>query len=570
MTRIGTLVALGSGFAAIGAILLLVRVKGDARNSSAQQAAPSPAPVTASKGLVSAAHPLAAEAGIAVLKKGGNAFDAAIAVAATLNVVEPNMSGMGGYGTILVYHARTKEILFLNPSGRIPAAVDSDAFRAPAPGYEKNRKGAKAVSTPGNVHAWEAMSRKFGRLKWAELFESAIRTAESGFVLDGGLADMMRAAFAEFPEHARAIFGSEGKPLATGARLIQKDLGRSLRAVAAGGAKAFYDGEIGRAIDAEMKRAGGFLALRDLAEDKAEWFPPIHITYRGYEVFTASPPANAFCSLIRLGMMSRFDPAALKLNSAEYLHRFIEVSKHAFWCRLKYSADPDVETPPLDRLLAEPYWKDQVGRIQPDKAAPFVYPGLEKTYMQHTTHFVVADAEGNLVSATQTLGNSFGARIMAPGTGIWLNNSLEYCTFEPKGNPMDAHAGRRKLSGDCPTIILKGGVPWAALGTPGGHTIGQTVPQMVMNLIDFKLDIAAAIAAPRVSFVEPDIIEVEAGVGEAVIERLKAIGHNVRVLRGRGGLGNAHGLTVEAGTDGKPVKFAGTADPRGRGAAVGY
>jgi len=157
---------------------------------------------------------------------------------------------------------------------------------------------------------------------------------------------------------------------------------------------------------------------------------------------------------------------------------------------------------------------------------------------------------------------------MAPGTGIWLNNSLAYCTFEPEGNPMDAHAGRRKLSGDCPTIIIRDGTPWAALGTPGGHTIGQTVPQMIMNLIDFKLDIAAAIAAPRVSFVEPDIIQVEAVVGDAVIERLRALGHNVRAPRG--GLGNAHGLTVEVGANGKPAKFAGAADPRGRGAAVGY
>lgn len=537
---------------------------------------PGRSPVIGTKGLVSAADPLAAAAGVAVLKKGGNAFDAAITVAAMLNVVEPNMSGMGGYGTILVYHARSKEILFLNSSGRIPAGVGSDVFRAPTPGYEENQRGPKAVSTPGNVHAWEAMSRRFGRLKWAELFEAAIRTAESGFVINEGLEGNVRAAFPEFSEYAREIFGIEGNPLPAGARLIQKDLGRSMRAVAEGGAKVFYEGEIGRAIHAEMKRSGGFLALRDLAEDKAEWFPPISIKYRGYDVYTASPPATAFCSLVRLGMMSRFDPAKLGLNSAPYLHRFIEVSKHAFWCRLKYAGDPGVEAPPLDRLLSEPYWKEQAALINPNKAAPFVYPGLEKgetgetTDMQHTTHFVVADAEGNLVSATQTLGNAFGARIMVPGTGIWLNNSLAYCTFEPKGNPMDAHAGRRKLSGDCPTIIMKDGAPWAALGTPGGHTIGQTVPQMVMNLIDFKLDIAAAIAVPRVSFVEPDIIQVEQAIGDAIIGRLRKLGHNVRVPRGRGGIGNAHGLTVEVGADGKPARFAGATDPRGRGAAVGY
>lgn len=528
------------------------------------------APVTGTKGLVSAAHPLAAEAGIAVLKKGGNAFDAAVAVAAVLNVVEPNMSGMGGYGTILVYHAPTKKILFLNPSGRIPAAVDSDVFRAPTPGYMENRIGAKAVSTPGNVHAWEAMSKRFGRRPWAELFEAAIRTAEDGFAIDNRLASSIGDAFSEFSAPARAIFGKDGNPLPGGARLVQKDLARSLRTVAAQGGQAFYGGGIGRTIDAEMRKAGGFLALRDLAEDKAEWFAPLHILYRGYDVYTASPPATSFCSLIRLGLMSRFDAAALGLNSAPTLHRFIEASKHAFWCRLRYAGDPAVQPPPLDLLLSEAYWKDQAARIDPAGAKPFKYPGLEKSEMQHTTHFVVADAEGNIVSATQTLGNSFGSRIMPAGTGIWLNNSLAYCTFEPKGNPMDAHAGRRKLSGDCPMIILKDGRPWAALGTPGGHNIGQTVPQMVMNLIDFRLGIAAALAAPRVSFIEPDTIAVEEGVGEDVIRRLREWGHTIRTIAAPGGLTNAHGLTIEIGPDGKPSKFRGAADPRGRGAAIAY
>src|SRR5512144_11031 len=154
-------------------------------------------------------------------------------------------------------------------------------------------------------------------------------------------------------------------------------------------------------------------------------------------------------------------------------------------------------------LLSESYWKQEAAKIDPNRARPFVPPTEFGKGSQHTTHFVVADRWGNVVSATQTLGNAFGARIMAEGTGIWLNNSLAYCTFEPKGNPMDAHPGRRKLSGDCPTIILRDGLPWVAIGTPGGHTIGQTVPQMVMNLIDFRMDIQQAITAGRISFYEP-------------------------------------------------------------------
>jgi len=180
---------------------------------------------------------------------------------------------------------------------------------------------------------------------------------------------------------------------------------------------------------------------------------------------------------------------------------------------------------------------------------------------------VVADRWGNVVTATQTLGNLFGSRVLAPGTGVWLNNSLAYSTFEPKGNAMDAFPGRHKLSGDCPTFIFRDGKLWAALGTPGGHTIGQTVPQMVMNLVDFEMDIQQAIAAPRISFAEPDRLLVERAIPEAVHKALSARGHNVTLT---GGIGNAHGLTIDYDSNGRPARFAGGADPRGSGLARGY
>jgi gamma-glutamyltranspeptidase/glutathione hydrolase len=516
--------------------------------------------------MVSSAHPLATEAGLAILAAGGNAFDASVAVAATLNVVEPMMSGMGGYGTILTYDAEEGQAQFLNSSGRIPKALDSDVFRPPTPDYEKNRRGAKAVSTPGNLNAWEAMSRKYGALEWKKLFEPAIRTAEEGFVIGERTARLIGSAFPQFPEHAKSIYGKDGEPLKAGDRLLQKDLARSLRKVAEQGAGIVHGGQIGGAIAETMKASGGFLALNDLKENQADWWEPIAIEYRGYRVTTASPPSTAFPSLVRLGMMSRLAPVELGHNSAEFLHNFAEVTKHAFWTRLRYAGDPDVSPPPLDRLLSEDYWSEQVAKIDPEQAKPFEYPGVVPTSDGHTTHFVVADRWGNVVSATQTLGNSFGSRIMPEGTGIWLNNSLAYCTFEPKGNPMDAFAGRHKLSGDCPTIIFRNGKPWVAIGTPGGHTIGQTVPQMVMNLIDFGMNIQEAISAPRVSFREPDVIAVEDKISAQVREQLAAMGHKIRDVKG---LGNAHGLTIEYDPDGKPVRFMGGADPRGEGLARG-
>jgi gamma-glutamyltranspeptidase/glutathione hydrolase len=520
-------------------------------------------------GMVSSAHPIATEAGLEILTKGGNAFDAAVAVASTLNVVEPMNSGIGGYGTILVYVAKKGEIRFLDSSGRIPTAVDSDVFRKPNPDYKKNRYGPKAVSTPGNVNAWEAMSKAYGKLEWKELFRPAINTAEQGFILDERIGRRIRYSYDEFPEHAKGIYGKNGRALEPGEKLVQRDLATSMRLIAEEGAKAVYGGKIGKAMDEAMRKAGGFLTIDDLVNDRAEWWKPIRIPYRDCEVYTASPPSTAFPSLIRLGIMSQFDVGALEHNSFEMLHRFLETTKHAFWCRLSYAGDPEINPPPLEKLLSKDYWKEQAESILMDKVRPFQYPGLNKEKEQHTTHFVVADAEGNIVSATQTLGGGFGSRIMPQGTGIWLNNSLSFCTFEPRGGPMDAHPGRRKLSGDCPTIIVRDGKPWAALGTPGGHTIGQTVPQIVINLIDFRMDIQEAISASRVSFSEPDRIRMEEGISLDVIEKLRAVGHKIKILPKPGGLGNAHGLTIVYGKDGKPAKFLGAADPRGTGLAKG-
>jgi len=518
-------------------------------------------------GMVSTAHPFATQAGLDILKAGGNAFDAAVAIAAALNVVEPMNSGIGGYGTILVYDAIKGKTRFLDSSGKIPVNVDSDAFRPPTPNYKENRRGPKAVSTPGNVNAWWAMSSEYGKLKWPKLFKNAIKAAEQGFEINERFARTVRYAFSEFNEYGQEVYGKEGKPLGTGDILVQKDLAQSLRLIAEQGANAVYGGKLGKIIDKAMGKSGSFLTLDDLVADRAEWWEPISIDYRGYEVVTASPPSTAFPSLIRLGLMSCFNNARLGHNTADYLHRFAEATKHAFWCRLAHAGDPEINPPPLEKLLSEEYWKEVVGKIDLENAKPFSPPKVVVKQGKNTTHFVVADRWGNIVSATQTLGNSFGCRIMVEGTGIWLNNSLAYCTFEPKGNPMDAHAGHRKLSGDCPTIVFIDGKPWAALGTPGGHTIGQTVPQMVMNMVDFKMNIHQAIAAPRISFAEPDLILVESRIAASIQNALKEKGHIIRVVRG---LGNAHGLTIEYDAEGKPVRFLGAADIRGIGLAKGY
>jgi gamma-glutamyltranspeptidase/glutathione hydrolase len=410
------------------------------------------------------------------------------------------------------------------------------------------------------------MHEAYGVLSWAELFTPAIGLAEEGFALDERGAGMIANAFDDFSDYSKSFYGREGEPLQAGDQLVQRDLAASFRAVAEGGAEVFHGGALGAAIDRAMQAAQGFLRLSDLEENEAEWWEPIAIDYRGFEVVTASPPANSFPALVRLGLMSQYDVASLGHNSTEFLHAYAEATKHAFWTRLRWAGDPDVAPPPLGRLLSEPYWADTVEAVDPNRATDFEPPGVVGSAGANTTHFVIADQWGNVVSATQTLGNSFGSRIMPEGTGIWLNNSLAYSTFEPAGNPMDAHPGRRKLSGDVPLFVMRDGRPWIVVGTPGGHTIAQTIPQIVMNVVDFGMDIQAAIAAPRISFVEPNWLSIEEGVPTAVRDELAARGHQVRATRG---IGNAHGLTIEWGADGVPVRFTGGADPRGSGLARG-
>ena len=523
-------------------------------------------PAIGTAGMVSSAHPLATEAGIIILDAGGNAFDAAVAVAAMLNVVEPMMSGIGGYGTILIYDATTEETWFLNPSGRIPAAVDSDVYREPTPAFRQNRRGAKAVSTPGNANAWESMWERYGRLEWPDLFNSAIATAREGFEIDSRAASSIERAFSSFPAHAQEFYGHNGEPLNAGDLLIQKDLASSFQQIATYGARVVHGGGLGLAIHEAMRDAGGFLTIDDLTANEAEWWDPIAMNYRGHEIVTAAPPANSFPALVRLGMMSLYDPSELGHNSVEFLHTFAEVTKHGFWTRLRWAGDPEVNPPPLGVLLSEAYWREEVSKIDPDQAKAFEPPTSFSNGDSHTTHFVVADLWGNVVSATQTLGNAFGSRIMPEGTGIWLNNSLAYCTFEPKGNPMDAFPGRHKLSGDVPLFVMRDGKPWVVIGTPGGHTIGQTVPQIVMNAVDFGMDIQQAIAAPRISFYEPDSLAVESAIPESIRNALRVMGHRISIA---GGLGNAHGLVLEYDALGRPVRFYGGADPRGEGSARG-
>ena len=554
-------------------------------------------PAVAGSGMVSSANPYATRAGTEILAGGGNAFDAAVAVAAALNVVEPMMSGVGGYGAIVVYDAEKGETRFLDTGSRTPAALDPGAFREPTPNFIDNRCGAQAVVAPGNLNAWERLSEDYGELEWHRLFDPAIELADEGFALDGVTAGWIDAAWPAFPENARSIYGNGGTPLGTGETLVQDDLANSFGLIAEQGSGALYGGELGQAIDATMRENGGFLTIDDLRNNQARWRETVNIDHRGYEVVTASPPATSWNSLLRLGVMGQFDLGSYDHNSTDYLHTIAEVNKQASQAARNYATDPEIEETPLDLLLSQGFWADAAAQVNPNQASPnaptspFGTPTrcIPQSYQpiyapadapadastatpeaqSHTTHFVVADKDGNVVSATQTLGNIFGSKIMPEGTGIWLNDAIAWSRFEPAGNVFDAFPGRQSLYALCPTIVMSDGRPYVALGTPGGRTIPQTTPQMLTNLIDFDMDIQQAISEPRISFAFPNALVVETGIPQPVRDELSARGHNVRV--DELGLGNAHGLTIEEyDAQGRPVRFTGGSDPRGSGAAAGY
>lgn len=305
------------------------------------------------------------------------------------------------------------------------------------------------------------------------------------------------------------------------------------------------------AIEKKMNEIGSFLSIDDLKSNEAEWFDPIKFNYKGFEIYTAAPPANSFAAFVILGLMQEFSNEKFTHNSVDYLHLVAEMMKKSYKVRLAYSFDPDFQKVPFDSFLSPSVLKTQASEIDRTKASFFQAPF--STEGKNTTHFVVVDQWGNMVSATQTLGDAFGSRVMVEGTGVWLNNSMAFSTFEPKGNPMDAFSGRHKLSGDCPVIILKDNYPWAALGTPGGHTITQNVPQIIFNLIDFNMSMQQAIDAPKIAFEEPFIIVADNDLPSETIKGLWAKKHFI--VTTPDGIGNAHGIKIIRDKKGRVTSF---------------
>ena len=490
--------------------------------------------VMGSRGAVTSAHPLASMAGIRMLLAGGNAVDAAVAVASTLNVVEPFMSGCGGIGLLLVSRGGERHVLdFI---GRSPKAADITRCTD-----DEMAGGPKACATPGNLGGWMAALERFGSMPPATVLAPAIEHAERGVPLTWKNVEFFersRDTLVRSAEAQRLYLGQGG--LRPGAIVTYPDLAGTFRQVAEGGADAFYKGPIAKAIARAMREAGGWLDESDLAAFAPEWREPSSVSYRAHEVVSAPPPFSTFQMLETLNIMEGYDVRGWGHNSPEYLHHLIEAIKLGSADRLAYAYGPSV---PIAGLLSKAYAKSQRARI--DGARAGVSEGERhsterlrgqieeghpaKFENEQTTHFACADAAGTVVSVTQTLGMAFGSGFAVPGTGIVLNNSHKWMDRDP-ASPNALRPGRKGVTMMSPTQVFRDGRFELSIGTPGSYGILQTTAQMLLNVLEFELNVQEAIEAPRVRVYRDRLIDAEARLPERTRAALAERGHSVNVI----------------------------------------
>jgi gamma-glutamyltranspeptidase/glutathione hydrolase len=506
---------------------------------------------------------------------GGNAVDAAVAVAATLAVVEPFMSGLGGGGGyMLIRDGKTGQIHGLDYLGRAPRAATADVWTDQEDVYSDVR----STCQPSAVAGWLAALERFGRLDRAAVFSFAIEVAERGWPITTFAAGMLAGAEARLARFAssRSAYLPNGRLPRVGDLVPQPEMARSLRTVAEGGADVYYRGELGERITRAIQEAGGWLTTDDLADVQVRWLEPLAIQYRDSTVMTMPPECSGIQYLESMRILEAFDLAALGHNSAEYLHLLLETIKLASADRTAYTMDPSVLPA---SLLADDFVAQRRSLIDRERAAlsegerfrehkdGMIPPGDPRRYQRdHTTHFEAVDAEGNLVSVTHSNGGVFGNAFVAGDTGIPMNNFLYWQDIDP-ASPNHLRPGRPMECPMAPCIVTRDGAPLLGIGTPGSFGILQTTLQMVLNYLDFGLNVQAAIEAPRVRAFERTLVDVEARIPADVLDGLRARGHEPRVLDAwTAQVGGGHGVAIDPHSG----LLTGGADPRRDGAAIGW
>lgn len=513
------------------------------------------------------------EVGLAILKQGGNAVDAAVATAFALAVTHPAAGNIGGGGFMVVHPPKGKPTVF-DYRETAPAAATRTLFKKGDSPYSH-----KVVGTPGTVRGMALAHQKLGNLPWKTLILPAVELAEKGYLLDKHHADSlnkMLASAKDFPEFQRVFKKADGSPWKVGDRHLQPDLARTLRLIAEEGPDAFYQGKIADLLVAEMKAGGGLITKDDLAKFQAVQRDPIHGTYRGYDVYGPPPPSSGgTCLVLMLNMLETYDLKKFERFSPQTLHRMAEAMRLAYADRARFLGDPAFTKIP-GHLTTREYARDLVKKIQPEKAnrsediardIPLTDEG------ESTTHFSIIDKDGMAVSNTYTLEHSFGSRVVVKGAGFLLNNEMMDFNWRPGittkagaigTEPNTVAPGKKMLSSQTPTILAKDGKVFLVTGSPGGRTIINTVLNVVVSVVDYEMPIQQAVDAPRTHHQWfPDELKFE-GVKQypETVKALQAMGHRVATAR----QGDCHSIWINPKTGG----YVGAADKRLSGKASGY
>jgi len=529
--------------------------------------------VIASNGMVATSHPLASQVGIDILKNGGNAIDAAIAANAAIGLMEPTGNGIGGDLFAIIWIEKEKKLYGLNASGRSPSDLDLDFFKtnnySSIPAY-----GPLPVSVPGCVDGWFELKERFGSMKMSDLLKPAIDYAENGFPVTELVSYYMELAsnnFIEYPNFKETYFIDGASPK-KGELFKNIHLANTLRVIASEGRKGFYEGEIAKIISEFIKEQGGFLSYDDLKNHKSEWVEPVSTNYRGYDVWELPPNGQGIAALQILNLLEGFDIKSMGFGSAEYIHHFVEAKKIAFADRAKYYADPDFNKIPTQYLISKEYSNKRRAEINPNKAAKSVQAlNLENG---DTIYLTTADSDGNMVSLIQSNYRGMGSGMVPPGLGFMLQDRGELFSLE-EGHFNVYEPNKRPFHTIIPAFITKDNKPYVSFGLMGGAMQPQGHAQIVINLIDFGMNLQEAGDAPRIRHQSSEQptggfmkdggqLAIEQGFDYKEIRELIKKGHNI--IYDLGSFGGYQAIMIDYI---RKIYF-GASESRKDGSAIGY
>jgi gamma-glutamyltranspeptidase/glutathione hydrolase len=536
-------------------------------------------PVFARKGMVVAQEPLSADVGIAILKSGGNAVDAAVAVGFALAVTHPYAGNIGGGGFMLIRMADGRTT-FIDFREKAPRKATHDMYLDGSGNVTRDSLlGWRAVGVPGTVRGLELALKKYGHKSWPELLQPAIQLASSGFPISYSQMRSFKAnadSLSQFPDSKR-IFLKNGSFYDWNENFQQPELARTLERMARNGAKDFYEGETAHMLAREMEKNGGLISLDDLREYQAVERKPLEGDYKGYHIITSPPPSSGGVGILQMfGLLDGTGYEKSRAGSATAYHYLAEVMRRFYADRNEYLGDPDVVKNPIAALLDPAYIKTRRDSIDSVVATPSdqINPGLPGgKESSDTTHYSIADDQGNVVAVTYTLNAGYGSKVTVPALGFLLNDEMDDFAAKPgspnlfglvQGEANSIAPGRRPLSSMVPTIVLKDGKPFLVLGAPGGSTIITAVLQVMLNVMDFGMNLQDAIDSPRVHHQwKPDRLDIERGISPDTIALLKKAGYHIEETK-PAVIARVEGILLDGGW------LQGGHDDRGAGKAAGY